>query len=645
MSDAVKKITGFIDEIAEDKVRNEFMLYEPWDVDDRPDWIYKEAEKKSVDLRAKDTIDIYGESPHLFQTGYMYYREFIVAIFGGNQIGKSYCAMMDLIIMMTGEIPYSMRCERGVDTGVWRETSPENIRRFGRFRSDNGVFIDNDDTAKPSTLWNCGTIKGVGTYPKEKIAPRGQKAWLGTFSQAKEEYWWPRLKKFIPEYMIDTSRGNKGFSERKACIYLNNGSEIHVITYEQGFAKFEAEHVWVILLDEEPPDQRIFTSAIQHISLGGVGVRLIETPYRGLTWTFDLILKQSLTSKDIRICHATQFDSPYQDRKMVITKMKVMKPWEIEARVFGMHSEQKGRPYFKRERINKWLRTHRPFHKLLSFFSSRAWDSVQDCIEGGVTFERTYEDDERGEWEVYEDPIDNTPYWMSIDTGMGATEAEDAADRNAAHIFRPPNEKEDPSQPVLVASCRSSDETVNFARVCLYTAMAYNFAMLCPESKGETAATFIAEIRDYPFIYTMTVINDVTKKPTEKLGFDTNARTRRIIFDLIGDYLNETDDLPLSPIHHFYTLKELAELVVAKRGRPDHPNGGTSDCAMAFGIGLYVWVHAKEQISDNSGYGARHVEKDYVDSWGGRINNSVEKRPVLGSRRGLDERSRARGIR
>jgi hypothetical protein len=641
-NDAVNQIANFVSEFSGDEVRNDFMLYEPWDVEERPEWIFKEAEKKHVDLRAKDFTDIYGPDPHMFQTGYMYYREFIVAIFGGNQIGKSYCAMMDLIIMMTGEIPYAMRYEKGHDTGILRECSPDNIRRFGRYSTNTGEYLDNDDTAEPNGSWNCGTIKGVGTYPKEKIAPRGQKAWLGTFSQAKEEYWWPRLKKFIPEYMIDTSRGNKGFSERSSCIYLNNDNELHVITYEQGYAKFEAENVWVILLDEEPPDQRIFTSAIQHISQGGVGVRLIETPYRGLTWTFDLILKRSLESKDVRICHATQFDSPYQNRKMVLTKMKLMKPWEIEARVFGVHSEQKGRPYYNRERINRWLRSHNPTHKLREFICTREWDNARDAMRAPVRAEDVLEKKEREEWEIYEEPMKGTPYWMSIDTGMGATEAEDAADRNAAHIMRPPIEdrNENLSLPVVVASIRSSIETLNFARLCLYAARYYNNALIAPESKGETAATFISEIRDYPFMFTMTVINDVTKKPTKKLGFDTNAKTRRIIFDLIGDFLNEVDHLHYPNIPHFYTLKELAEMVVAKKGRPDHPNGGTSDCAVAFGIGLYVWIHAKEQIRDNSGYRAEPTNEDYIDKWGGRVNKKTERRPVLGSKRGLDSRSR-----
>ena len=647
MSVAINKVADFLNEFAGDEIRNEFMLYEPWDVDDREEFIYREAEKRNIDLRNPENEAIYGKAPHLFQSGYMFYSEFIVSIFGGNQIGKSYCAMVDLIIMMTGEIPYSLRYEKGHDTGILRDCNPDNVRRFGRWDANSGRFLDYNANVKPNGAWNCGTIKGAGIYPKEKIAPRGSKGWLGTFSQAKDEYWWPRLKKFIPDYMIDTSRGNKGFSERKACVYLNNSNEIHVITYEQGYAKFEAENVWVIVLDEEPPDQRIFTSSVQHISKGGVGVRLIETPYRGLTWTRDMIIAKVVEDKQIRVCHATQFDSPYQDKDMVITKMRLMKPWEIEARVFGIHSEQRGRPFYDRERINKWLRVHMSLHKLMVFESTRVWDSVVDAMSGDIMFDRVYENDERVAWEIYEDPMEGMPYWLSADTAEGAEKEEDAQDRNAAHIFRPPiaDRGEDASLPVIVASIRSSLETQNFARICLYAAMSYNFALIAPESKGETAATFIAEIREYPFLYEMTVTNDKTRRPVTKIGFDTNVKTRRQIFDCISEYINQTFDLESSPIPHLYTLKEMAELVKGKKGRPDHPNGGTSDCLIALGIGLYVWTYSRDQIRDNSGYHVERIEENYLDKWKGRIDNSSEKRPVLGSKRGLDERSRARRVR
>lgn len=640
---ALDKIGSFLEDFTGDQVRTEFMMYEPWDVEKRPDWLFREAEKKHVDLRNDDFVALYGADPHEFQTGYiMDYKSFIAAIFGGNQIGKSYAAMMDLIIMMTAEVPYSLRYDKGYDTGIIREINKSNILRFGRRDSATGEIIDYDPEQKEDSTWNCGTIKGVGKYPTPKLAPPGQKAWLGTFSQAREEYWWPRLKQHIPTHCLDTNRGNMGFSEKKSIVYLTSGREIHVITYEQGYAKFEAENVWMILLDEEPPDQRIFTSAVQHISQGGIGVRLIETPYRGLTWTFDLILKQSLTSKDTTIYHATQFDSPYQDRKGVLKKMKLMKPWEVEARAFGVHSEQKGRPYFDRERINRWLRSHRPTHSLFNITAADPWDNAMDACTCAIYAEKIFEEEERGEWQIWEDVDPYTPYWMSVDTGLGATDAEDAADRNAAHIMRPPREEKDENmaEPVIVASCRSSDTTINFARTCLYAAIHYNFCLMAPESKGETAATFIAEIRDYPFMFTMTVISNKTNKPTEKIGFDTNSRTRRLIFDLIGDFLNEYDDKHYPNIPHYYTLKELAELVVAKRGRPDHPNGGTSDCAVAFGIGLYVWVHAKDQIRNNRGYYTKKSSEDYVDKWGTRINNTSEKRPVLGSKRGLDRRSK-----
>jgi hypothetical protein len=39
-----------------------------------------------------------------------------------------------------------------------------------------------------------------------------------------------------------------------------------------------------------------------------------------------------------------------------------------------------------------------------------------------------------------------------------------------------------------------------------------------------------------------------------------------------------------------------------QRWKPDHVTDGTLDCAIAMGIGLWIFNHARTQIRDNSAY-------------------------------------------
>jgi len=97
----------------------------------------------------------------------------------------------------------------------------------------------------------------------------------------------------------------------------------------------------------------------------------------------------------------------------------------------------------------------------------------------------------------------------------------------------------------------------------------------------------------------MTLTNDQNNTQTEDLGFDTNSRTREIVFSLMYDYIGRHEHH--SGIPHEKLLKELAACVrnESKGNRPDHTRHGSLDCAMAWGIGLYVFQFAAHQVTCN----------------------------------------------
>ena len=317
-----------------------FYLFEPWDVQERDPRIFEEAVKDGFNLNNPELVAMVGQAPRLFQTGYIYDQSYIATMFASNQSGKSYAACVDALIVLTGEIPISMCHEPGVVTDVLREISDNNIKRWGRRCVKTGEILDHDvsQAKSPNHLWDCGFVTGVGIYPKAKLAPAGSKVWIVTYKQARDESWWPLLKGMVPPRMRDGARSNGGFDNREHIAYLSNNSQIHFITYEQGETRLEAagtlqeeEKLWMVLFDEEPPTRKFWATVTQRVNI----IRLVTTPYKGLSWTYDDILTKSPTDPDITIYHCTKFDCPYHTHAEIMRSKKTIPKWEIGARVYG----------------------------------------------------------------------------------------------------------------------------------------------------------------------------------------------------------------------------------------------------------------------------------------------------------------------
>lgn len=247
--------TTFFEQVLSGNEQTFFNLFEPFDVKERPSWLLAAAKQDEVEI-----------SPHgsLFQIGVLMDCQEtpgMAAVIAATQTGKSISALIEAIIMASGQVPVCMRYAKGVDTGVPRIVNEENIARFGL-----------------NAQGNCGNIIGVGIYPKEKIPPAGNQIWICTYKEAKDKMWRKKFAKIIPPYFLDTTIGTNGFSESKQTYFFTNGNTISFITYEQDYHRVEAEKAWLIILDEEPPDRRFYISAVEHCRY----LRSYFTPINGL---------------------------------------------------------------------------------------------------------------------------------------------------------------------------------------------------------------------------------------------------------------------------------------------------------------------------------------------------------------------------
>lgn len=595
MKDAFAQLEAEITSFGGDEQQYaDYYLFEPWDVQERPEWLLKQARKDGIDLYSDALLPHIGRDPHPFQTGYMQSGKFFRALIAATQVGKSLVALMDMLVALTGEIPIALRHEAGVDSGIKRQLSKRNIRRFGRYDAVSNAFIDNDDSVViPDNIneWTCGNVIGAGAYPMHKIGDLGAEGWLGTYMRALTSYWWPLFaedgRRIIPEFLIDRTKGNGGYSRRDNIIYLIRDAKLTAITFESGYNRFEARKVFVIVLDEEPVDQRVVQAAQQHTEF----LSMVMTPYNGITYTKNLFFDKVTPDKEV--FHATQYDSPYQNRGDIDMKRQNMPPYEIGSRVYGLHTEATGRPYYDREKLNAWLNRYTFPYKGTQFVPKADMDDATPDVDI-----REDQEDLQWVWRVYEEPKQGVAYLGVADPAEGAETPEEAGDTSCVMITRAPIGNE--TRPVICATLRSTLEIPFFARAVRYGLCAYNNAVLASETRrGAANATFASETRDYPYWYNHISINDATNKPKQHRGFDTNCATRSSLFDLITGWLGEHVAGEHPNIPDETLLRELLACIVGKNGRPDHKKGHTLDMAICFGISLFVHKHAPEQIVCN----------------------------------------------
>ena len=589
-----------------------FYLFESWDIEKRPQSVYDQAAKDDVDLNADDILRCIGADPHPFQTGFLMDLSNFRMIIAGNQVGKSLVVAIEILASATGEIPFSMRYPKGHDTGIPRLINNVNILRWGRRLKDSKDIIDHNVNAIKDDTWDCGNVTGVGIFPREKIVPEGSTIRIGSYQRLILQNWWPsftgekkdQMGAFVPPQFIDKSRGGhgkmRGFNKQDKQVFLLRGVTLQMLTYEAGKQGFEGIKV-PTYLDEEPKDQEIIAAVILHSNRWSI----TETPYFGITYSRDLAFPQRATEHR-KTFHATAYDCPYILAQELVEMREALSetPWEIGARIWGVPSEQKGKPYYDRMKINFWLQRYRMPFQLVKFEPTREWHGIRTnhkvshlpgLMDVEVSMVHTEAEDQKTVWRLYEDRKDGIGYVSASDQADGAEEASEAGDLSTAVIGHQQDLEKAPSEPTICATIRSTLPTPAFTREALYAARYFNNVLLAPETgKGAANAAFELTASDWPFWFKDTIHKWKSGKPKENRGFCPTADRRETVFGvLIRDWLDshETEDYPNCPDE--WILREAAGAVVGttKGGitsRCDHPGDGTIDSLMAYGILRFV---------------------------------------------------------
>jgi len=610
--DILSRVADHIQATADQKHdKHPFYMFEPWNVKERSEEIKAKAREDDAQIYTPEFTDIFGTDPHSFQSGYFQSTKKIRLLIAGSSTGKSICPLIETGIMVSGVIPYTFRYAPGVDTGVPRVISKENILRFGRIDSSTKQIIDYNWRKRQSQNWqewNCGNIVGAGLYPQEKISEPGKQIWIATVAESIKKFWWPMLAnpdtRIMPSDFIDTTKGNNGYNISTNTIHCIRGMTIFILSFEQGHMKLESVRAHAIVEDEETTTPELFASAQEHAPDGYVTIAM--TPLKGITWSRGLVFNKGI---DADRFHACQYDSPYQDPKEIDRRRTTYPKWIRQSRCWGIYSEQSGEPYFDRAKLNVWLQNYSSMHyDLVTFTAKSQWftmkgnpriSSLPGLIDTEV-YKNQALDTEEGTtaWRQYEDRLPGVGYVLAADAAEGAEIPEEAGNINAAEIMRLAKGDEDHDR--MVCTIRSTLPTKAFAKICAYALRYYNNALLAAESgQGAENKAFELEVEDWPHWYESTVTRDATGTPRKKRGFVMKSNQRDAIFKGIEEYIGEFDDDEYPHIPDQPLLKELAAAIKGKKGRCDHTKRGSLDSGICFGILLHVIKHDSDQIKCN----------------------------------------------
>ena len=630
-----------------------FFLFEGWDVAERTQATLDQAVADGKDLENADLSRHVGKGPHDFQNGYILSTKFFRAVMAANQLGKSVAVMIEIIMRATAMIPLTYRYDKGYDTGVKRLKSVVNVRRFGRRDIETGKIIDHDETISDNGTWDCGTVKGAGKFPNSKIVKEGSSIRLGSTQKNILENWWvvftgqkkDGMGEFMPKGAVDLGKGSfrtKGANKNDNQIFFKRNVTLQFISYESGKEKFEGIEV-PTYLDEEPKDEGVIGSVVTHCT----DWSLTETPYFGITYSERLIFPKKRSSS-MQTFHASAYDCPYKTKQKILDQRATLDatPWEIGARIWGLPSEQQGKPYYNRAKINLWIQRYNVPYKMVRFTPVEDWLGIntnknithlKGLMDVDIKCEEVDFDDKKATWFIYEDLKDGVGYVSASDQADGAELVEDVGDWSACVIGRQKDVVEDPLSPIVCATLRSSLPAVQFAREVMYASRWYNNALLAPESgKGAANATFEATATDWKYWFKDTIEKWSTRKPKENRGFCPTSDRRELIYaKLLRDWMDKFTETDYPQIPDNIILNELASAIVGKtKGgtatRCDHPPNGTLDSATAYGILHFVMQeHFIKQIRCNSGKMKKQRNLTWLEVAEARVNKVPEK-PCLG---------------
>jgi phage terminase large subunit len=114
----------------------------------------------------------------------------------------------------------------------------------------------------------------------------------------------------------------------------------------------------------------------------------------------------------------------------------------------------------------------------------------------------------------------------------------------------------------------------------------YNEALVVPEVTGGWGHTVVSKLEKlgYRRIYTTRVEDRLKKRWTDKLGWDTTARSRALMLDTLEEVIREREFI----LWGHRTFDEMTTFVRNEKGKPEAQPGRSDDLVISLAIGVLM---------------------------------------------------------
>jgi len=191
-------------------------------------------------------------------------------------------------------------------------------------------------------------------------------------------------------------------------------------------------------------------------------------------------------------------------------------------------------------------------------------------------------DDPDGPIRIYEYPMYKFPYVLGGDTAEGGEDYCTSSVRNNISWNQ-------------AATYRERTDTDLYAKQMYCLGRLYNDALIGIETNFDLHPTKELMRLGYPLQYRREVVDSITKKPQEKLGYKTTKLTRSA---MLSKHVSLARD-HVSLFNDFNTLEEMLSFVRNDMGKPEAAEGMNDDLIFADAIALEIRGQQSSDMLDN----------------------------------------------
>lgn len=155
----------------------------------------------------------------------------------------------------------------------------------------------------------------------------------------------PQLKQWIPPSQLRGGTWTDAYEASTRTLYLENGSFVELMSYDQDLDKFAGTSRDFVHFDEEPPES-IYTECKARLIDRKGRMWLTMTPVDGMTWVYDTIYEKGILGEaSIDVIEVDMAENPHLDQSEVNEFLDSLSDDERDARGHGKFVQMGGLVY------------------------------------------------------------------------------------------------------------------------------------------------------------------------------------------------------------------------------------------------------------------------------------------------------------